>query len=180
MAGSLPSDPGVLLCLTVLGIPLGITSFKMGGLALAPFGKQIVPVGPCLRLRALLSTSSVPADEPRKSSVAIGLERGLQVKKASRPYPPRFSLRPARCVQRGNSLTEALLPEMIMQNEELRRASAQLGLLLLGDVRQEPGHDMARSRSLARFSAFLEGVGFVGHDGLECGDERPPLARGGR
>ncbi len=153
----------MLLCLTVLGIPLGIASFKMAGLALAPFGKQIVPVGPCLRLRALLSTSSVPADEPRKSSVAIGLERGLQVKKASRPYPPRFSLRPARCVQRGNSLTEALLPEVIMQNgEQLRRASAQLGRLLLGDVRQEPGHDMARSRSLARFSAFLEGVGFVG------------------
>lgn len=35
---------GVLLCLTVIGIPLGIASFKMAGLALAPFGKQIVPV----------------------------------------------------------------------------------------------------------------------------------------
>lgn len=36
---------GVLLCLTVVGIPLGIGSFKMAGLALAPFGKQVVPVG---------------------------------------------------------------------------------------------------------------------------------------
>lgn len=36
---------GVLLCLTLIGIPLGVASFKMAGLALAPFGKQIVPVG---------------------------------------------------------------------------------------------------------------------------------------
>ncbi len=36
---------GVLLCLTVVGIPLGLASFKLAGLALAPFGKQIVPVG---------------------------------------------------------------------------------------------------------------------------------------
>jgi len=33
---------GALLCLTVLGIPLGVASFKMAGAALAPFGKQIV------------------------------------------------------------------------------------------------------------------------------------------
>lgn len=43
---------GLLLCLTVVGIPLGVASFKMAGLALAPFGKQIVPVG------------TVPADTP--------------------------------------------------------------------------------------------------------------------
>lgn len=36
---------GLLLCLTVIGIPLGLASIKMAGLALAPFGKQIVPVG---------------------------------------------------------------------------------------------------------------------------------------
>lgn len=34
---------GVLLCLTVIGIPFGIASFKLAGLALWPFGKQIVP-----------------------------------------------------------------------------------------------------------------------------------------
>jgi uncharacterized membrane protein YccF (DUF307 family) len=33
---------GALLCLTIIGIPFGIQSFKLAGLALAPFGKKIV------------------------------------------------------------------------------------------------------------------------------------------
>lgn len=33
---------GLLLCATIIGIPLGIASFKMAGLAIAPFGKQVV------------------------------------------------------------------------------------------------------------------------------------------
>lgn len=33
---------GVLLMITIIGIPLGVASFKMAGLALAPFGKTIV------------------------------------------------------------------------------------------------------------------------------------------
>lgn len=33
---------GFLLCLTIIGIPLGIADFKMAGAALVPFGKQIV------------------------------------------------------------------------------------------------------------------------------------------
>jgi uncharacterized membrane protein YccF (DUF307 family) len=33
---------GCLLCLTIIGIPLGIGVFKMASAALAPFGKQIV------------------------------------------------------------------------------------------------------------------------------------------
>jgi uncharacterized membrane protein YccF (DUF307 family) len=36
---------GVLLCLTIIGIPFGLASFKLAGLALTPFGKQIVPRG---------------------------------------------------------------------------------------------------------------------------------------
>lgn len=36
---------GVLLCITVIGIPLGLASFKMAGASLTPFGKMIVPVG---------------------------------------------------------------------------------------------------------------------------------------
>lgn len=36
---------GVFLCLTVIGIPFGVASFKMAGLALAPLGKDIVPIG---------------------------------------------------------------------------------------------------------------------------------------
>ena len=33
---------GIALCLTLIGIPLGIASFKMAGAALVPFGKEIV------------------------------------------------------------------------------------------------------------------------------------------
>jgi uncharacterized membrane protein YccF (DUF307 family) len=33
---------GVLLCITIIGIPLGVASFKMAGAALVPFGKEIV------------------------------------------------------------------------------------------------------------------------------------------
>lgn len=33
---------GLLLCLTIIGIPMGIASFKMTRLALAPFGREVV------------------------------------------------------------------------------------------------------------------------------------------
>lgn len=33
---------GLLLCITIVGIPFGIQHFKLAGLALAPFGKKIV------------------------------------------------------------------------------------------------------------------------------------------
>lgn len=33
---------GILLCITIIGIPLGVASFKMAGGALVPFGKEIV------------------------------------------------------------------------------------------------------------------------------------------
>ena len=32
---------GILLCLTIIGIPFGIACFKLAGLALAPFGREI-------------------------------------------------------------------------------------------------------------------------------------------
>jgi uncharacterized membrane protein YccF (DUF307 family) len=32
---------GVLLCLTIIGIPLGVADFKMAGAALVPFGKEV-------------------------------------------------------------------------------------------------------------------------------------------
>jgi uncharacterized membrane protein YccF (DUF307 family) len=35
---------GLLLCLTIIGLPLGIANLKMIPLAFAPFGKQIVPI----------------------------------------------------------------------------------------------------------------------------------------
>jgi uncharacterized membrane protein YccF (DUF307 family) len=34
---------GLLLCLTIIGIPLGVANFKMIPLALLPLGKDIVP-----------------------------------------------------------------------------------------------------------------------------------------
>jgi uncharacterized membrane protein YccF (DUF307 family) len=33
---------GVALCLTIIGIPLGVASFKMAGAALVPFGREVV------------------------------------------------------------------------------------------------------------------------------------------
>jgi uncharacterized membrane protein YccF (DUF307 family) len=33
---------GLLLCLTIIGIPFGIANFKLAGVALAPLGKEIV------------------------------------------------------------------------------------------------------------------------------------------
>jgi uncharacterized membrane protein YccF (DUF307 family) len=35
---------GAVLCLTIVGIPLGVACFKLIPLALAPFGKTILPV----------------------------------------------------------------------------------------------------------------------------------------
>ena len=34
---------GFLLCLTIIGIPFGVASFKMAGLAVAPLGREVVP-----------------------------------------------------------------------------------------------------------------------------------------
>jgi uncharacterized membrane protein YccF (DUF307 family) len=33
---------GIALCLTIIGIPLGVADFKMAGAALVPFGRQVV------------------------------------------------------------------------------------------------------------------------------------------
>lgn len=33
---------GIAMCLTIIGIPLGIASFKMAGLAIAPIGRTVV------------------------------------------------------------------------------------------------------------------------------------------
>jgi uncharacterized membrane protein YccF (DUF307 family) len=35
---------GVLLCITIIGIPLGLANFKMIPISLMPFGAEIVPV----------------------------------------------------------------------------------------------------------------------------------------
>ena len=33
---------GLVLCVTIIGIPLGVQAFKMAGLTLTPFGKTVV------------------------------------------------------------------------------------------------------------------------------------------
>jgi uncharacterized membrane protein YccF (DUF307 family) len=35
---------GIALCVTIIGIPLGVASFKMAGAALVPFGKEVVRI----------------------------------------------------------------------------------------------------------------------------------------
>ncbi|HWD55069.1 MAG TPA: YccF domain-containing protein [Acidimicrobiales bacterium] len=34
---------GILLCLTIIGIPLGLGNFKLAAVAIGPLGKEIVP-----------------------------------------------------------------------------------------------------------------------------------------
>lgn len=46
---------GLLLCITLVGIPFGVQAFKLAGLALWPFGRTVVPSageGGCLELGA--------------------------------------------------------------------------------------------------------------------------------
>jgi uncharacterized membrane protein YccF (DUF307 family) len=35
---------GIVLCVTIIGIPLGVASFKMAGAAVVPFGKEVVDI----------------------------------------------------------------------------------------------------------------------------------------
>jgi uncharacterized membrane protein YccF (DUF307 family) len=35
---------GVILCLTIIGIPLGLANFKLISVSLAPLGREIVPI----------------------------------------------------------------------------------------------------------------------------------------
>ncbi len=46
---------GLLLCLTIIGIPLGLGNFKLATVAIAPLGKEIVPT---TDPRAVLGTVS--------------------------------------------------------------------------------------------------------------------------
>jgi uncharacterized membrane protein YccF (DUF307 family) len=54
---------GIVLCLTIIGIPLGIASFKMAGAALVPFGKEIVDLD---SLEQLPPGAIVVADQSAK------------------------------------------------------------------------------------------------------------------
>jgi uncharacterized membrane protein YccF (DUF307 family) len=45
---------GLVLCLTIVGIPFGVQLFKLAGLSLAPFGRQVSTVGSASGLLPIL------------------------------------------------------------------------------------------------------------------------------
>ena len=57
---------GIVLCLTIIGIPLGLASFKLIPVSLLPMGRDIVGIGQA-RAMGLASVVAVPAD-PRRST----------------------------------------------------------------------------------------------------------------
>jgi len=54
---------GVLMCLTIIGIPLGLANFKLIPVSLTPFGREIVDVDEAVRL-GLAPTVTVPGGRP--------------------------------------------------------------------------------------------------------------------
>jgi uncharacterized membrane protein YccF (DUF307 family) len=54
---------GVLMCLTIIGIPLGLANFKLIPVSLTPFGREIVDLDEAQR-RGLSAAITVPADRP--------------------------------------------------------------------------------------------------------------------
>lgn len=56
---------GILLCITIIGIPLGVGSFKMAGAALVPFGKQVVKLSELTR-------------RPAQGAIVLGEEQAEQ------------------------------------------------------------------------------------------------------
>ena len=52
---------GVTMCLTIIGIPLGLANFKLIPVSLAPFGREIVDIDQLQRL-GLHADVAMPAD----------------------------------------------------------------------------------------------------------------------
>ena len=57
---------GVLMCLTIIGIPLGLANFKLIPVSLTPFGREIVDIDQAQRL-GIQPAVVMPAD-PRRGS----------------------------------------------------------------------------------------------------------------
>lgn len=51
---------GILLCVTIIGIPLGLANFKLIPVSIAPLGKVVVPVG------------SLPPGQPPDGQMSYG------------------------------------------------------------------------------------------------------------
>ena len=56
---------GVLMCLTIIGIPLGLANFKLIPVSLIPFGRDIVDLEQARRL-GYSTPVAVPADPSRR------------------------------------------------------------------------------------------------------------------
>ena len=56
---------GVLLCLTIIGLPLGLANFKLIPVSLLPFGREIVSIEEA-RERGLSASASVSMTGPRE------------------------------------------------------------------------------------------------------------------
>ena len=75
---------GLLMCLTIIGIPFGVQLFKMAGVALCPFGRdvQLMTDSGCLPLVFnILWIVSVRLDDIPAECLPLGLE----VTRASTP-----------------------------------------------------------------------------------------------
>jgi uncharacterized membrane protein YccF (DUF307 family) len=57
---------GVLLCMTIIGIPLGLANFKLIPVSLLPLGREIVPID---QLSAVGGTAVVAVPRDRGTSV---------------------------------------------------------------------------------------------------------------
>jgi len=56
---------GALMCLTIIGIPLGLANFKLIPVSLTPFGREVVDLEQARRLGYAVDVA-VPADPPRR------------------------------------------------------------------------------------------------------------------
>jgi uncharacterized membrane protein YccF (DUF307 family) len=56
---------GVLMCLTIIGIPLGLANFKLIPVSLTPFGRDIVDIDQARRLGYSVQVA-MPVDPSRK------------------------------------------------------------------------------------------------------------------
>jgi len=52
---------GVAMCLTIIGIPLGLANFKLIPVSLAPFGREILPLDE-VRRRGIAADVAMPVD----------------------------------------------------------------------------------------------------------------------
>jgi uncharacterized membrane protein YccF (DUF307 family) len=55
---------GILLCITIIGIPFGVASFKLAGLAIAPLGREIVSMDEARRRGAAIAIAVGHAPPP--------------------------------------------------------------------------------------------------------------------